>query len=195
MSWDSWNPISWSGINNMLGVNSGDPSNPYRAAVSGNAGQANQFGQQLAGNYQQNQAGINQSIVGLQGLASGQNSVSAEQLRQGNQQAMSQQQSLAAGASPNNSAMAARNAAMNMGRLNYGLSGQQAVAGLQERQNAQQALAGLQIGQSGQNMQGAIGGYGAANQGYGAALQYPEHTSGTMTQGMLAGLAKGLVAG
>lgn len=173
------------GIPGALGIGSGDPSNPYRNAVSGIGGQAGTFGQQNAGNYQQDQAGINSSIAALQAQANGQNSVSAEQLRQGNQQALAAQSAMAAGASPNNSAMAARNAAMNMGRLSYGLSGQQATAGLQERQQAQQALANLQLGQSGQNMQGALGGYNAATGAYGAALGTPQKTWGSTIQGAI----------
>lgn len=93
----------------------------------------------------------------LRQLASGQNSVSAEQLRQGNQQAMSAQRSMAASASPQNSAMAARTAAQNMGRINMGLAGQQAVAGLAERNAAQQGLANMIMQQRGQDLQAALG--------------------------------------
>jgi hypothetical protein len=93
----------------------------------------------------------------LRKLASGQESLSAEQLRQGNQQAMSAQRSMAASASPQNSAMAARTAAQNMGRINMGLAGQQATAGIQERQAAQQALANMIMQQRGQDLPAALG--------------------------------------
>lgn len=189
MGWDWGNlvdPDKWgSGLAQAFGVGSGDPTNPDRNAVRGLAQGAGQFGQQNAQNYQQNQLGLNQSIQQLQNLANGQNSVSAEQLRQGNQQALAAQMAMAAGASPGNAAMAARNAAMNMGRLQYGLSGQQAVAGLQERNQAQDALARLQLGQAGQNLQGALGGYGAGMSGYGMALNKPQNTGGQMIQGLL----------
>lgn len=98
----------------------------------------------------------------LRQLASGQQSVSAEQLRQGNQQAMSAQRSMAASASPQNSAMAARTAANNMGRINMGLAGQQAIAGIQERQAAQQGLANMIMQQRGQDLQAALGSRGNA---------------------------------
>jgi hypothetical protein len=66
--------------------------------------------------------------------------------------------------------MAARNAANNMARLGYGLSGQQALAGLQERQQAQQAYANL-LGQArGQDVQAAPGGYNTAASSYGGGL-------------------------
>ncbi len=180
-------------LSDALGIGSGDPSNPTRDAVNANARNAAGFAGQSQGNYLQNQAGINQSIQALRDQAAGKNSVSAEQLRQGMLQGQAAQQSMAAGAAPNNSVMAARNAAMNMGRLGYGLAGQQAVAGLQERNQAQQALGQLQLGQSGQNLQGTLGGYGAANQGYGTALGNPQKGWGEILQGAIGGGASALV--
>lgn len=107
-------------------------------------------------------------------LMRGENSVAAEQLRQGMQQGLAAQRSMAAGAAPQNSAMAARQAAMNMGRLGYGLSGQQALAGLQERNMAAsqygqlgQALGQLQLGQRGQDVNVALGSRGNAINAYG----------------------------
>ncbi len=189
MSW--YDPTSWDWAG-TFGIGKGDPSNGTRDAVNANAAAAGGFAGQAQGNYGQNQAGINQSIDALRAQANGQNSVSAEQLRQGLQQNLAGQQSMAAGASPNNAAMAARNAAMNMGRAGYGLSGQQAVAGLAERNQAQQALGQMQLGQSGQNLQGTLGGYGAANQGYGAALGAPQKTWGDLAGGAIGGLSAGL---
>lgn len=184
--WNGWGLPSLSGA---LGIGSGDPSNKYRNAVSSVGENALNFGYGAANNYNQNQAGLNQSIDALRALASGQNSVSAEQLRQGLQQNVAAQQSLAAGASPQNAAMAARQAAMNAGRLGYGLAGQQALAGLQERNQAQQALAQLQLGQSGQNLQGALGGYNAATGAWGQALGNPQKTWGSVLGGALGGAA------
>lgn len=155
-------------------ISKSDLSNPYRTGLNQNAQQAGQFANQAGRNYGANQRGLNDSIAALRATANGQNSVSAEQLRQGNQQALSGQRSFAASASPQNAAMAARTGAMQMGRLNSALAGQQAVAGLQERNQAQQALGQLQLGQSGQNLQGTLGGYGASNQAYGTALGTPE---------------------
>ena len=181
------------GLLGVLGLGSGDPSNPFRNAQGNNAAQGNAFGNAAAGQYGANQAGINQSIAALQAQANGQNSVSAMQLAQGQQANLAAQQSMAASANPQNAAMAARNAAYNMNSSNYGLSGQQAVAGLQERNQAQSALGQLQLGQSGQNLQGALGGYGVANQGYGNALGTPQQGIGPMVQSAVGGAAAAAV--
>lgn len=129
-------------------------------------------------------------------IAAGQDSISAEQLRQGLQQNQAAQMSMAAGARPGNAAMAARTAAMNMSRQGMGMSGQAAMAGLQERRdalgaqlgalgagaNAQQGFMGGQAGLQGAMQQGlltgrgqdanvALGGQGLAMQGYGGIEQ------------------------
>ncbi len=70
--------------------------------------------------------------------ASGKTSISREMLRQGLQQQYGQQRSMAAGASPQNAAMAARTGAMQMGRAATGMSGQAAIAGAQEQLAARQ---------------------------------------------------------
>jgi hypothetical protein len=108
------------------------------------------------------------ALSGLQALAQGQNSVSAEQLRQGLQQNLAAQQSMAASASPANAAMAARTAAIQGGRLGAGLAGQQAIAGLQERNQAQQQYAALLQALRGQDLQAALGSRQNAMTGYGA---------------------------
>lgn len=79
----------------------------------------------------------------LRRRAMGRDSLSAEQLRQGMQSAVASQQSLAASARPGQSAMMARLASQNTGRLQQGLAGQQALAGIQERSAAEQGLAGV----------------------------------------------------
>lgn len=182
-------------LGQMFGLGSGDPTNPYRNALNQNAQQQGQFGQGLQGQYMQNQSGIGGTESMLRGLAQGQNSVSAEQLRQGLQQAQAQQMSMAASAAPQNQAMAARNAMMNTGNLASGMMGQQALAGLQERQGALNALAQMQMQQSGQNMQGALGFGGLANNAYGTELQNPQKTFGSMLGGALGGLAGGFGMG
>lgn len=178
-----------SGIGNVFGVGDGDPNNPARNALQQGAAQQGQFGQSLQGQYMGNQAGINNTIGMLQGLANGQNSVSAEQLRQGLGQQQAAQMSMAAGAAPQNQVMAARTAANNMNQAGYGMAGQQAMAGLQERQGALNALSQLQLGQSGQNMQGALGMGGLSNQGYGTVLGNPQKTWGSLIGGALGGAA------
>lgn len=166
-------------------------------------------GQQEAGwgelgmeNANSNNAKINQTQVGLQNainyqndLATGKNSVSAEQLRGSLQQQLAQQQAMSAASSPANSAMAARNAAMNMGNASYGMAGQQAMAGLQERNQAalQMGQMSSQLGQM-QNQQTAnylqMGntGYQQANNSYGNALQKPPAASGPGAGGAIGGL-------
>lgn len=190
MSWYDDTPLGF--VANGLGVGSADPSNYDRSQLDQTGAGASGFAGQTQAGYNQNQAGINNTEGMLQGIASGQNSVSAEQLRQGLAQSQAQQMSAAASASPNNQAAASRNAMMNMGQQASGMMGQQAMAGLQERQNALNTLSQTQLGQSGQNMQGTLGGYGAANNAYGTAVGNPQKTWGTMTQGAIGGFAAGL---
>lgn len=185
------------------------------------AGQASGFGRQAASNYQQagqqlgrqqdamrglsrqfgqlsNQYG--QQFGGIAGrygrIAQGQDSISAEQLRQGLQQNHAAQMSMAAGARPQDASMAALGAARNMGDAAAGMSGQAAMAGLQERRdalgaqlgalgagaNAQQGFMGGQAGLQGaiqqgmltgrgQDVQATLGGQQGALQGYGGIEQ------------------------
>jgi len=175
------------GMGSIFGVGSGDPSNPYRNALSANAQQQAGFGQQMQGQYMQNQAGMQNTQGMLNGLANGQNSVSAMQLQQGLQQGQAQQMSMAAGATPQNQAMAARNAMLNSGQMASGMMGQQAMAGLQERQGALNTLAGMQTAQAGQNMQGALGMAQNANSAYGTDLTNPQKTWGGIVGGLVGG--------
>jgi hypothetical protein len=107
------------------------------------------------------------SLQQLGQQAQGQRSVSAEQLRQALGQNQAAQMSLAAGASPRNAAMAARTAAIQTGRLGAGLAGQQAVAGLQEQNQAQQQYAALLQGLRQQDLQAALGSQQNALSAYG----------------------------
>jgi hypothetical protein len=128
----------------------------------------------------------------------GEESISAEQLRQGLQQNVAAQQSMAAGARPGNQAMAARTAAMQAGRMGAGLAGQQALAGIAERQAAAGQLGGLQTALRQQDLGAALGGRGLGLQGmgalenartqrFGAMLGVP--TTGEKILGGLGGLA------
>ena len=134
----------------------------------------------LAGQFAgQGQAGYNAYGQQAQGVlaalrrqASGQDSISAEQLRQSLAQQLAQQRSFAAGASPRFAAGAARTAAIQMGRASTAMAGQQALAGLAERQQAvgQQSqllgtLRGQDLNAALQSRQNALGGYGAGNAG------------------------------
>lgn len=111
----------------------------------------------------------------LRRQAMGQDSVTREMLRQGLQQNLSAQRSMAAGASPNNAAMAARTAAMQMGRLGAGMSGQAALAGMQERQAATKAWMDAVNAARQQEMQVALGSRQNAISGYGGVK--PEGTT------------------
>lgn len=139
-----------------------------KRALQEQAAKSGQFADSSQANYNQLGTRGNTSLDALQAIANGQNSVSAEQLRQGLQQQLGQQQSMAAGASPQNAAMAARTAAIQSARLGSGLAGQQAVAGLQERNQAQQNYAGLLQGLRGQDANTALGARNTAVAGYGA---------------------------
>ncbi len=151
-------------------VNTND--NLRKNLLSQQAAMAGRLSQQAQGNYNQLGQQGNASLAALQAQAQGQNSVSAEQLRQALGQSQAQQMSMAAGASPANAAGAARTAAIQMGRNSAGLAGQQATAGLAERNQAQQQYAQQLQGLRQQDMstmlgsqQTAIAGYGAGNAG------------------------------
>ncbi len=168
-------------------------------------GAAGGFADQAQTNYNNMTGQLGQSADYLRSLASGQNSVSAMQLQQGLQQNLAAQRSMAAGAAPQNSAMASRQAANNQAKLGYGLAGQQAMAGLQERNQAQSQLSQLLLGQRGQDSQTALGArgqqiqaYGQAAQAYGSganayaqSLQTPQKTEGQQMLGAFTGLLSG----
>jgi Chaperone of endosialidase len=139
-----------------------------KSNLYGQAGAAGGFADQAQGSYGQLGGEASGQRDYLRRLASGQDSVSAEQLRQGLQQNVSAQRSMAASASPQNAAMAARTAAMTAGRAGSALAGQQAVAGLQERQSAQQALSNMILQQRQQELQAALQSRQTAQQGYSA---------------------------
>lgn len=195
--WDSiGNGLSdvGSGISSALGVGSGDPANADRDALRNAGTGAQGLGAAGAANYSTDRAGMAGTQQYLQGQMQGQNSVSATQLQQGLQQGLGAQQSMAASANPQNAAMAARNAAMNMGRLSYGLSGQQALAGQQERNAAASQLGQMQLGQSGQDIQAGLGGYQTAAGAYGNAVANPQKGWGGMLQGALQGASSAAMA-
>jgi hypothetical protein len=183
MSW--WNPASWG----QGGQDPNDVRNQQRGMLNQAAGASGNFANLAQGNYDTatSQLGGTYGQLGdamkyLQGQMQGQNSVSAEQLRQGLQQNMAGQRSMAASAAPQNAAMAARTAAIQMGRLGAGMSGQAAMAGLQERNQAAQnygqlgsALGQLQLGARGQDVNAALGSQQNAIQGYGQVLNGPQN--------------------
>jgi hypothetical protein len=163
-----WGTIHWSDITGKFHSATKDPTADAQRA------NLNQQGQAASGFADQGQQGYGamtqesqQARDYLRKIASGQESLSGEQLRQGLALNMSAQRSMAASAAPQNQAMAARTAMMNMGRLGAGMSGQAATAGIQEREAAQQGLANMIMQQRGQDMQVALGSRGNAINGYG----------------------------
>jgi hypothetical protein len=161
----AWDWISGAGKNPASQTNE-----QARQGLIGNAQDARGFAGTAQANYNQGTDALRGQLAYLQQLQRGQNSVSAEQLRQGLQQNLAAQQSMAAGAAPQNAAMAARTAAIQAGRLGSAASGQQALAGIQERNAAAQQAGQLGLGMRGQDLQGTLGGYGAANSAYGSMI-------------------------
>lgn len=153
-----------------------DPSAPDRGLLRDQAATASGFaneGQQGFNTLGTEATGARQY---LRDQAEGKNSVSAEQLRQGLQQNLASQRSMAANASPGNAAMAARTSAMQGARLGYGLSGQQAVAGLQERQQAQQMLNDMIMKQRQQELEAALQSRGNAINALNPGITNPQQT-------------------
>lgn len=137
-----------------------------RAGLQGQADASGQFAGLGEKDYLAQGKNLNTLQDMLSGLASGKDSFSAEQLRQGLGSQLSMQSSLAAGAAPQNQAMAARNASMNMGRITSGMAGNTALAGIAERQAAQQALGGILGQRMGLGAQVGLGGRQNAMGGY-----------------------------
>lgn len=151
------------------------------------------YNQQLADALRNNQAQAytaqdsafrgNQSQLAqmLMGQARGENSLSAEQLRQGQMSSVAQQQALAASAAPGQQSTALRMAMGNAARQGYGMSGQAAMAGIAERNAAAQSLGGVLSGARGQDQQ--MGMYNAGNQQ--AASQFNAGQNGALAQALL----------
>lgn len=211
LSWDPTRPIaSWEESEGGL-----DPTqNEFRPVdpdgnMAGQAGEAavdaNNWRDQgyyrgLALDNTAGNLGANANYFGQ--VARGAHSVSAEQLRQGLQQQLAAQQSMAAGARGGNQAMAALAAMGNMGRIGAGMAGQQALAGLQEREQAmraqQQALMGQgqlygqargqDLGASTAARQNALAGYGDIERQRGSRFQVISGVPTQAERGIAAGM-------
>lgn len=166
-----------------------------KKALQEQAGLAGSFANIGEGNYNQGTADLNAQRDYLRRIASGQDSLSRTQLQQGLQQNIAAQRSMAAGADPNSAPMMARTAAMNAARLGSGMSGQAALAGLQERRDANNALSQMMLGQRGQDVQvglgsrqNSLGGYGAG--AFGAPAQSDLEKYGNAFAGVAGLIAK-----
>ncbi len=148
-----------------IGGSGGTPEQRAQLDETGLA--SNQFAEWNQGGAMAGQLEAHNQREQMRKYASGQDSQSAEQLRQSLQQNQAAQMSNAAGASPQNSAMAARTGAMNMSRQGYGLAGQQATAGIQERTAANAGLNDMIMKQQQLHQQGAAQGRANAVSAYG----------------------------
>lgn len=128
----------------------------------------------------------------LRRLSTGEESLSREQLRQDMERNVAAQRSAAAGASPANAPMAARTAAIQMGRIGTGLAGQTAMAGIAERQAAQKAYMDSILQQRQQDAQVALNSRQNATTAYGGVA--PEASTldkwANPITGALGGIAK-----
>lgn len=145
-----------------------------QALLAQQGGIAGQFADKSQAGYAEYGKQGQSALDALRRQASGQDSVSAEQLRQALGQQYAQQRSYAAGASPRNAAGAARTAAIQTGRAGTAMAGQQAAAGLQERQQANAAYGNLLGTMRGQDLSAALQSRQNANAGYGAAPFVPQ---------------------
>lgn len=133
--------------------------------------------------------GDQQALISrLRGQMSGQDSLSALQLRDATDANIAQQRSQAASASPGNAAMAQRLAMQNTGRMNQGYGAQAAQLGIQERNAAANALAGVAQGARGQDQQNNQFNAGAQLQQQGLNDQYGLGMSGLNLGNAQAGL-------
>lgn len=135
------------------------------------ANAAGKFGQYGAQGYKNMTGELGQDREYLRRLQRGEESVSAEQLRQGLMAQQGMMQGAAASARPGAAPMAARTAMMAAGRASSGMAGNAALAGIAERQAAAQSLANLNLGQRGQDINAALGGQQNAISGYSALEQ------------------------
>lgn len=169
--WDGVKEVGSGVINGITGLTKSpdaDIEAQRKRLLQRQAAAAGGFADTTQGSYTSLGRQGNGALAALARQASGQDSVSAEQLRQGIQQGVAAQRSFAAGAAPANAAQAARTAAIQAGRLTSGLAGQQALAGLQERNQAQGQYAQLLQALRGQDLQATQGARGQAIQGYSA---------------------------
>lgn len=170
----AFNPFSDDHWTRRAGIVKGDqrPTSQFGQVDQGGniareAGGASRFGQSGERAFRQlgNESAAVRGRLGR--LASGQDSISAEQLRQGLQQNIAGQSAMAASARPANAAMMARTASQNAMRAGSGLAGQQALAGIAERQAANQALGQMLMQQREQELRASLGGRELGLRGYG----------------------------
>jgi hypothetical protein len=181
MAWDDWafgiptaggyNVAKWA-VGKATDNPGEDDERKRKAMLERQAKRAGAFANYGEGGFKDMTGDLNAQRAQLQDIATGKLSYSREALRQGLQQNQAAQRSMAASASPQNAAMAALAGAQNSARLGSGMSGQAALAGIQEQQGAMKMGADLAAQQRQQDLmaalqsrQNAISGYGAQNAG------------------------------
>lgn len=113
----------------------------------------NQRGANLSGNNSGFRNYQNDLAARLSRQVNGEESLSRLQLQDATNNSMAQQRSMAASASPGNTAMAQRLAMQQQGAANQGFGHQAAMLGIQERNAAANALGGLSTAARGQDLQ------------------------------------------
>jgi hypothetical protein len=171
--WDDINPFKQRTEGDYAGVNQANYALPGAAGMTAqDQARMNTVAPQAGESSFRN--GQAQLLDRLQHQMNGTDSLAAEQLRQQAGQNVAQQQGFAASARPGGAQLASLTAATNAGQINQGLAGQQAMAGIAERNAATNAY-GQAIGQArGQDLQNSQFNAGAnlqqqgINQGWGA---------------------------
>lgn len=176
LEWSDLNPLTWPGqiksrLEKDFGGGGDDAERRRKALLEQQANAASGFANQGELGYQSLGREMDSVRQRLGEMAAGKNSLVNEQLRQGLQQQQAAQRSMAASASPGNAAMAARTAANNMSRAQYGMAGQASLASLAERMQANQLLGQMGLQQRGQDLQAALGSRGNVITALGAGQQ------------------------
>jgi hypothetical protein len=176
LEWNDLNPASWPGAVKRqftkdfggLGGELSEEEKLRQKLLHEQAAAAGSFADYGEGGFKSLGTAADNVRAMLEQHATGAQSFSRETLRQGLMQNQAAQRSFAAGASPQNAAMAARTASMNMARQGSGLAGQQSLADIAERQAFAKALADATLQQRQQELQAALGSRQNAMTGYGA---------------------------
>lgn len=186
LDWGDLNPLSWPGqvkrrFDKDTGGGPGGPDEQEAARkklLEEQAAKAGIFADYGQGGVVSLGGQMDTARQQLQDIATGKLSYSKEALRQGLMQNQAAQRSMAASASPQNAAMAALAGQQNSARLGSGMSGQAALAGIQEQQGAMKLYGDMTAQQRQQDLMAALQSRQNAMTGYGAgAAGQPEKSN------------------
>lgn len=157
------------GLGNAIGgvADDTESAKKQRADITAQGDASSAFAGQGEANYGAMTAEAAGARDQLRRQASGELSLTAEQLRQGLQQQRAAMQSAAAGAPPGSAPMMARTAVLGGARASSAMAGQAALAGLAERQAAAKAWQDAILQQRAQDIQVGLGGRQNAVNAYG----------------------------